>query len=212
MKRQGILFALIGASGSGKTSIAKQILDNDTGTKFSVSVTSRALRVGEIDGVHYHFVSRTEFEQKIAQGEFFEHEEVHGNLYGTLRATVDQAITDGQDLILDIDVAGALNFKKRFPHNTVIAFISPVTRQQLLDRLQGRGQISADEFARRLRTAEREYARLLESVESSGAIDYFVLNDRFESALELCKAILAAERSRIQRLDRTALQALCDQF
>jgi guanylate kinase len=210
LRRTGMLLCLVGPAGGGKTSHAEQlILDNPGTITFSVSATSRAPRVGEIDGVHYHFLSRAQFEQKLAAGDFFESEEVHGNLYGTLRQTITGALNAGLDLLLDIDIRGALNFKRHFPRESVIVFLVPPSADILRERLAARGSSSPEDLATRLNTAKSEYTALLSSVTEGPAIDYFVVNDDRQDAHQNLVAILKAERLRLVRLNSADLNGLC---
>ena len=155
LKRQGILFCLVGPSGSGKTYLSKEIIAREPRAKLSISVTSRAPRAGEVTGLDYHFVARGDFEAKIKRGELFEWEEVHGNLYGTLKSAVQDSIDNGLDLLLDIDIRGALNFKKHYSANTCLIFLVPPSYSVLIERLNARGAMSAEDKAKRLKTAEQ---------------------------------------------------------
>lgn len=210
LRRTGMLFCLVGPAGGGKTSHAEQLIRDNPGTiTFSVSATSRSPRAGEKDGVHYHFLSRAEFEKRVAAGDFFESEEVHGNLYGTLRQAISDALNAGVDLLLDIDIRGALNFKRHYPSESVIVFLVPPNADVLRERLAARGSSSPEDLARRLETAKAEYSALLSSVTGGGAIDYFVVNDDREKAHQDIAAILKAERLRLGRFNTKDLQGVC---
>lgn len=211
MKRRGILFCFVGPAGSGKTTFAARLLRADPDRlKLSVSVTSRTPRAGEQDGVHYHFVTREDFRSKVERGEFFEWEETHGNYYGTLSSTVRDAMASGIDLLLDVDIRGALNFKKSFPDNTVIAFVIPPSTEELKNRIKMRSSVSENELSTRLATARSEYARLIELAEKDAArVDYIVLNDELEQAYSRIVSILEAERARCKRLELEELRRLC---
>jgi guanylate kinase len=175
----------------------------------SISATTRTPRENERDGSSYFFLSREAFRAKAAAGEFFEWEEIHGNLYGTLRSTVDEALERGHDLLLDIDIRGALNFKRALPNSTVIVFLVPPSIEVLKKRLLARGKISEQELQTRLGTAEREYQQLLELQDKPGAIDYFVVNDSVEDTYALLNAIVAAERARLIRMKQSDIRAIC---
>lgn len=210
--RRGILFSLVGPSGSGKSTLAKKLLEKYKGTiSLSVSYTSRAPREREVEGEHYHFVSRDEFEKMRDRGEFFEWEENHGNYYGTLLKTLDGAIQQGIDLLLDVDIRGALTFKKKFPEDAVSVFLLPPSLEELKTRLRQRGAMSEEEFQRRLQTAETEYARFLESCNPSNKehVDYFLVNDVREDAFQLLEEIYRSETHRVSRYPVNTLKPYC---
>lgn len=209
LKRQGILLSLVGPSGSGKTFLSKEIIARDPRVKLSISVTSRAPRAGETSGVDYHFVTRAEFESKIKNDELFEWEEVHGNFYGTMRSTVQSAIDSGTDLLLDIDIRGALNFKKHFPLNSSLIFLVPPSFTILMERLSARGAMSDQDKQKRIATAQAEYSKVIELARDPSALDYFVVNDDRRETLEHLLAILRAERSRLVRVDLAEIKKLC---
>ncbi len=210
VKREGILLCLIGPAGGGKSTFSRELLKVFKGsTKLSVSVTSRNPRKGEREGVAYYFVSKAQFKNKISRGEFFEWEQVHGNYYGTLKSTVEQSIKSSIDLLLDIDIKGALNFKKQYRNNTVVIFLAPPSFNVMLKRIKGRSNVSIAELARRVKTAREEYKALLSAVKKSGAIDYFVVNDKYEHTLDAVVSVLKCERHRISRLEKNSLKNIC---
>ena len=210
MKRSGMLLCLIGPSGGGKTTFVMRLLQEEgAAAKLSISLTTRAPRPQEQEGVHYYFVSREDFMQRVERGEIFEWEEVHGNCYGTLKRTVDEAIQSGVDLILDIDIRGALNFKRAFPGNAVIVFLAPPSVEVLLERIKGRSAVGTEEIERRLATAAREYGALLGLQQQPGSIDYFVVNRDLENTYAQIRAIVQAERARLSRLDQAEVRAIC---
>lgn len=208
LKREGILFCLCGPAGAGKTTVSHHLIKNNPPCSFSVSVTSRPARAGEVDGRDYHFVSKAEFERRIAAKELFEFEEVHGNYYGTLKSSVLEALKGGVDLLLDIDIKGALTFKNQLPKNTVIVFLVPPSASVLKDRLIARGSISAEDLQRRLTTAESEYKKIIES-RDLGVIDYLVVNNELEKTCSVVSAILTSARSSLIRTDLNSLRTLC---
>lgn len=179
----GLLAVLSGPSGAGKSTIIKKLLE-DPRFSLSVSATTRAPRAGESDGVHYHFITRAEFEKRIAAGEFIEYAVVHGqNMYGTLRREVQRLTADGKVVILDIDVQGARQIRDRFP--AVFVFIAPPDMETLKRRLKERGSEDAASLARRLETATVE-------MDARSEYDHIVVNDVLEDAVRDVKKILAA--------------------
>lgn len=210
LKRSGMLLCMIGPAGGGKTTFTERLLaDQRDSMRLSISVTTRKPRERERDGSSYFFVAAQEFESRIGRGEFFEWEEIHGNRYGTLKATVDEALSGNTDLLLDIDIKGALRFKKALPLNTVVVFLVPPSVTVLKSRLESRGSISPSELATRLATAEREYTTLLELADRPGAVDYFVVNDVAEETYRTLRAIVDAERVRLIRLSKDGVRAIC---
>lgn len=210
VKRRGVLLCLVGPAGGGKTSHGEQLLRTNANTLvLSVSATSRAPRPAEQDGVHYHFIDRAEFERRIKAGEFFEHEEVHGNLYGTLRSTLTDAISSGTDLLLDVDIRGALTFKRQYPRECVVIFLVPPSFAVLRERIIARGPTSPKELETRVGTAKCEYEALFNTLSEPGLIDYFVVNDDRTKALATLSAILVAERVRLARMAEADLRRIC---
>ena len=189
--QSGILFVVSAPSGAGKTSLVKALLEKDPGLALSVSCTTRPPRAGERDGVHYHFLDRDRFERAVAAGEFMEHAEVFGNLYGTRESDLRTHLASGRDLILEIDWQGARQVRRRFPA-ALSLFILPPSLAELERRLRGRGTDSDEVIARRLAQARDDLGHWSE-------YDYLVVNDRFESALADLGAIVAAERLRSSR-------------
>jgi len=161
--------------------------------KFSVSYTTRAPRGHERSGESYHFISRLEFEQRIALGEFLEHAEVFGNYYGTNRGTLDAAITEGKDLVLDIDVQGAAQLKSKLPDAVTIFVLAP-SRETLEQRLRARGEDADTVIARRLHDAARE-------IRNYCLYDYVVINNDLNESARTLAAIVRAERVRRTRIE-----------
>jgi guanylate kinase len=175
----GTLYIVAAPSGAGKTSLTRALLEREPNLELSVSYTSRAPRPNEIDGVHYHFVSRPEFEAMIGRGEFFEHAIVHGDLKGTARGPVERTLAKGKDVLLEIDWQGANQVREKMK-NTVSIFILPPSRAELERRLRSRASDSEETILRRLADARRD-------LEHAADFDYIVVNDDFESALdEIC--------------------------
>ncbi len=210
LKRKGILFVVIGPSGSGKSTLCSRLVrEFDRDLHYSISVTSRSPREGEVDGTSYHFVSREEFLARRDRGEFFEWEETHGNLYGTLRATLENGINSGHDLLFQIDIRGAMTMKKNFPDNTVAVFVIPPSFEALRERLVARSPVAQAELERRFETARQEYETLQGLHGNKGSIDYLLLNSSLEDAYAQIRAIVIAERSRYGRMDKGSVVEFC---
>ena len=188
--KPGTLFILSAPSGAGKTTLAKALVDALPDVAISVSHTTRAKRPGERDGVDYVFVSKPEFLAAVASGEFLEHAEVFGNLYGTSRAAVKQLLQQGKNVILDIDWQGARAVKKAVPQAKSV-FILPPSREALAKRLAGRGQDSKAVIEQRMRAAVSEMEHYKE-------FDYQVVNDDFAAALADLKAIIAGKAEHVR--------------
>jgi guanylate kinase len=175
-------------SGGGKTTIARRLLAVRPDVGYSISVTTRAPRPGEQDGVDYHFVGEEEFHERRRRGEFAECADVHGRWYGTLKAEVDRVLGGGQHLLMDIDVQGAKQFQRAFPA-TRLVFIIPPSVHVLRDRLAARQSESEESLQRRLRGAVSELAAATE-------YHYVVVNDDLDTAIARVSAIIDAEASR----------------
>jgi guanylate kinase len=186
---EGILLVVSAPSGCGKTTILKQVMAKVSRLEFSVSHTTRQPRVGELDGVDYHFVSKEEFiaiRDQQPSG-FLEWAEVHGNFYGTSRRDVEGLLAAGKDVVLDIDIQGAEQVRKNADPVTV--FISPPTLAELERRLRGRGTESPESLAVRLANAEKEMA-------AADNYRHLIVNDELEQAVRDLQAIIAAEQQR----------------
>jgi guanylate kinase len=208
--RRGILFVLIGPSGSGKSTFCARLVEEfPSKIKYSISATTRPPRENEVHGVSYHFMSREDFHERRERGEFFEWEENHGNLYGTLRSNISDGISSGTDLLFQIDIRGALNFKKSFPDNTVTIFIIPPSFEVLNQRLLARGTVDPEELKLRYNTAQSEYAALLSLRADLGKIDYVVVNQELASTYDEVRPIVLAEQARYHRMDISSVAALC---
>jgi guanylate kinase len=187
------IFIISAPSGSGKSTLVNEVLRRVPGLEFSVSYTTRAPRGSEKSGREYFFVTREEFERMIEQDEFLEHADVFGNYYGTARSFLRDAQAKGEDLLLDIDVQGAEQIKKKLPE-AISVFILPPNRKELESRLRNRSLDAEQVIERRLATAARE-------IENYGKYDYILVNDRLEDSIELLKSILLAVR-----LQRSGIQ------
>jgi len=188
---RGVLFVVSGPSGVGKSTLLQHCLDTFPDLAFSVSATTRAPRVGETDGVDYHFVQRERFEALIAGDAFIEHATVYDHSYGTLRETTDDAIRSGQSLILDIDVQGAAQVRTQMPE-AVHIMVLPPNLEVLERRLRARGTDSDAVINRRM-------AQVTEQVQACGHFDYLVINDVLSVAQRTFNGIFDAEFSRRSR-------------
>ena len=202
MTTTGTLYIVSAPSGAGKTSLVKALIDSMAQVRVSVSHTTRAMRPGEVDGVNYHFTSRDEFVEMLKQGDFLEHAEVFGNLYGTSHSWVKQTLAKGYDLILEIDWQGAQQVRKLVPDAKSI-FILPPTHKDLRQRLHNRGQDADDVIDLRMQQAIAEMSHYVE-------YDYIVINDQFATALDDLKAIFRANQLRLESQQKRHTQLLCD--
>jgi guanylate kinase len=179
---QGRLYVIAAPSGAGKTSLVKALMEREPRIQFSVSYTTRKPRPNEIPGRDYHFVSAERFQEMIANNEFLEHARVFDNCYGTGVRTVQEALSNGEELLLEIDWQGARQVRARIPEACSI-FILPPSREALELRLKGRSTDSNEVIQRRLRDAAEDLSHWSE-------FDYVVINDRFEQAIEDLRAIV----------------------
>jgi guanylate kinase len=192
LERPGILFVISAPSGAGKTSLCREIIDIFPDLRHSVSFTTRIPRAGEVHGRDYFFVSKDEFMAMVADGEFAEWAEVHGNCYGTALATLDEYGRQGIDVVLDIDCQGARQLKKKYAGGVFI-FILPPHFDELRRRLDGRSSDAPAVIEERLRNASGE-------INECHWYDYIIVNDRFERAVEDLRGVILAERCRTTRL------------
>lgn len=187
----GSLFIITAASGTGKTSLVKQLLATTNDLTVSISHTTRHPRPGEIDGQHYHFTTVAEFTKAVGDGKFLEHAEVFGNHYGTSQQSVRTQLDAGVDVILEIDWQGALQVKKIFAE-AIMIFILPPSVATLRQRLSTRATDSIDVIEQRLAGSVHEMSQYVHA-------DYVVINDNFEVALTELKAIIVADRQTLKR-------------
>lgn len=185
----GTLYIFSAPSGAGKTSLVKALLENTADIEVSVSHTTRAMRPGEVDGQDYHFISKETHTQMVAEGAFLEHAQVFDNFYGTSRASIEEKLRQGTDIILEIDWQGAQQVRKLMP-GTVSVFILPPSLAALRERLSDRGQDSDDIIARRMRDARSEMSHYKE-------FDSLIINDDFDQALAELRSIVIARRLRL---------------
>ena len=200
MGRRGIVFVLSAPSGAGKTSISKRIVATMPDVVQVVTCTTRTPRPGERDGREYYFLSRQAFEQRIAAGDFLEWAQFNGQLYGTLRQSVEATTAAGQDVLLVIDVQGAAQHRAA-GLDAVFVFVLPPSWEALAQRLQARGSESTQQQEQRLLVARQEVAHYT-------AYDYAIINAQLDDAVETLQAIIRAERHRITRLGTPPIAAL----
>jgi guanylate kinase len=188
-----MVFIISAPSGSGKSTLVSRLMNEVEGLAFSVSYTTRQPRGTEVDGEAYHFIGRAAFATMIAKNEFLEHADVFGNYYGTHVSELEKAKARGRDLVLDIDVQGAAQLKKRIP-DAVSIFILPPSRAELEKRLRARSQDREEVIRRRLADAARE-------IRNYSLYDYVLVNSDLDVAAETLKGIVRAERVRRIRVE-----------
>jgi guanylate kinase len=197
-RRQGILFVVSAPSGAGKTSLCQELVSQVSDLRYSVSYTTRLPRPAELADRHYHFVDEATFRDMIKEGAFLEWAEVYGHLYGTPRAPIKEWISQGIDVLLDIDTQGALQIRRHAP-DAVSIYILPLSLEVLRRRMEERKGDAPDEIVRRLKKARDE-------VKNYRDYTYVVINDDFKSAARQLEAIVLAERSRTALLDLSAVE------
>ncbi|SFJ05422.1 guanylate kinase [Aerobium aerolatum] len=190
--RRGLMLVLSSPSGAGKSTISRNLLESDDGFELSISVTTRARRGSEIDGRHYHFRSRREFESMRDSDELLEWAEVHGNFYATPRGPAEKALSEGRDMLFDIDWQGAEQLRDKMRADIVSIFILPPSMKELKGRLRRRAEDTDDVIDARLLNARTE-------IEHWRDYDYIVINDDLNAAFRNVKAIVDAERLRRDR-------------
>jgi guanylate kinase len=194
----GVLVVLSAPSGAGKTTLAHLYRERNPDAVFSVSATTRAPRGAEVDGVDYHFVTQERFQALVAEGAFAEWAEVHGRRYGTLRATIDEALRRGRVALFDIDVQGGEQLRAAYPREACTIFVLPPDEAELERRLRGRSTDAEEVIRQRLAVAHAEIARGLASY------DYVVVNDEVEAAYAQIAAIVRGARARLGGQDDPA--------
>ncbi|UXT40405.1 guanylate kinase [Agrobacterium tumefaciens] len=190
--RRGLMLVISSPSGAGKSTIARNLLDKDKNIGLSVSVTTRPRRQSEIDGIHYHFISKRDFERLRDSDALLEWAEVHGNFYGTPRGPVEDAMAAGRDMLFDIDWQGAEQLQDKMKADVVSIFILPPTMTELQSRLHRRAEDTEEVIKTRLLNSRAE-------IEHWRDYDYVILNDDLQAAFEAVEAIVKAERVRRDR-------------
>ena len=196
-KERGSLIVVSGPSGSGKGTVIQDFLKHNDKAWLSISCTSRNPRPGDVPNESYFFISREEFEERIELGEFLEYAEYNGNYYGTPKEHIEEKLKKGIDVILEIEVQGALKVKESVPE-AICIFIMPPTMRELKKRLVGRGTESKDKVLERFKTAYKEINQIAN-------YNYVVTNDTIEQASEKISAILLSEKCRVDRIEQVYL-------
>ncbi|MCM0648734.1 guanylate kinase [Clostridium swellfunianum] len=198
MKEKGLLLVISGPSGAGKGTICKALLDNNE-FWLSVSATTRQPREGEIDSKNYFFITKDEFKQRIEKDDFLEYAEVYGNYYGTPKSNVLKVLESGKDVILEIDIQGALKVKEAFREGIFI-FILPPSMEELKQRIIRRGSETPESLMTRFKSAYKE-------INYVSKYSYAVVNDTVEEAVKKIESIVVAERCRVDRIKDTILNS-----
>lgn len=193
-KKTGTLIVLSGPSGAGKGTICNELLKQVDTLSLSISMTTRSPRGNEIDGKDYYFVTKEQFEEDIKKGNFLEYAKVHGdNYYGTPKRKVEESLASGKDIILEIDIQGALEVKEKM-EESIFIFIMPPSMRELKDRLIKRNTESKDKIIERFKNAYKEINEVTK-------YNYIVINDEIQNAVDKVKAIILAEKCRVDRIE-----------
>ncbi len=192
MGKSGLLLVVSGPSGAGKGTICKKLVETNPQIRVSVSATTRKPRVGEVEGINYFFLTKEKFEGMLAEDGFLEYAKVYDNYYGTPQKYVLENLEKGNDVLLEIDIEGALQIKKKFP-NGIFIFILPPSMEELKNRIIGRGTESKEDI-------EKRFGAALEEIKHFVAYDYAVINDDLSRAMDDVKAIIRAERLRVRKI------------
>ena len=193
-KKNGTLIVLSGPSGAGKGTICNELLKQVDTLSLSISMTTRSPRESEVDGKDYYFVTKEQFEEDIKKGNFLEYAKVHGdNYYGTPKRKVEESLASGKDIILEIDIQGALEVKEKM-EESIFIFIMPPSMRELKDRLIKRNTESKDKIIERFKNAYKEINEVTK-------YNYIVINDEIQNAVDKVKAIILAEKCRVDRIE-----------
>lgn len=195
MLKKGLLVVISGPSGAGKGTLCKELLQNNNSIAMSVSCTTRSPRESEVDGVNYYFVSKEKFLEMIKENAFLEYAEVYDNYYGTPYSGIEKKLEEGYDVILEIDIQGALKVKERYPEGLFI-FILPPSMEELKNRIKKRGSETEESFLKRFKSAFKE-------INYASRYNYAVINDIVEEAVKKLECIIIAEKCRIDRISKT---------
>ncbi|MBP2077590.1 guanylate kinase [Oceanobacillus polygoni] len=204
IEEKGILFILSGPSGVGKGTVRKKLFEEASELQYSISMTTRDMRPGEVDGVDYFYKSVEEFEKLIEENQLLEYAKYVSNYYGTPRKYVEETLEKGQDVFLEIEVQGALQVKENFPEGVFI-FLFPPSLEELKNRIVNRGTESQELVVNRLKEARKE-------IEMMDAYDYVVVNDRVEHAVDRVKAIIKSEHLKRERVAKQYKKILEDEL
>ena len=198
-KGRGLLIVISGPSGAGKGTICKSFLERNTEVAISVSATTRSPRNGEVEGVNYYFMSKEDFKKKIMDNDFLEYAEVYDNFYGTPKSNVEELLESGKDVILEIDIQGALKVKENTEEGVFI-FILPPSMEELKARIIKRGSETPESLMKRFKSAYKE-------INFISRYNYAVVNDEVETAVEKLEAIINAEKCRVDRIKHSILDS-----
>ena len=196
---RGLLIVISGPSGAGKGTICKSFMDRNKNVALSVSATTRDPRNGEVEGINYHFMSKDQFKEKIKANDFLEYAEVYDNYYGTPKSNIEEILESGKDVILEIDIQGALKVKENTEEGVFI-FILPPSMEELKQRIIKRGSETPESLMKRFKSAYKE-------INYISKYNYAVVNDTVEIAVEKLEAIIAAEKCRVDRIKESILDS-----
>ncbi|MBE6063200.1 MAG: guanylate kinase [Clostridium butyricum] len=196
---KGLLIVISGPSGAGKGTICKSFMERNKDVVLSVSATTRSPRKGEVDGVNYHFMTKEQFKDKIKANDFLEYAEVYDNFYGTPKSNVEELLESGKDVILEIDIQGALKVKEN-TEDGVFVFILPPSMEELKQRIIKRGSETEESLMKRFKSAYKE-------INFVSKYNYAVVNDEVETAVEKLESIITAEKCRVDRIKHSILDS-----
>jgi guanylate kinase len=198
-KGRGLLIIISGPSGAGKGTICKSFMDRNKNVALSVSATTRAPRAGEVEGINYYFMTKEKFKEKIEHNDFLEYAEVYDNFYGTPKSNVEEILESGKDVILEIDIQGALKVKENTEEG-VFVFILPPSMEELKQRIIKRGSETPESLMKRFKSAYKE-------INYISKYNYAVVNDTVDIAVQKLEAIIDAEKCRVDRIKESILDS-----